>query len=446
MAHRDALNEIQLNVLRWIADGCEEGVYDDYTHRVSAAALKRRGLVAVTGRGATWTATATNEGQRYLDRVDSSTSPTPRQGGESVTQRLVDDVIAAGGTATFPRPRVGIGEVDYARRAALAHVHGKVPAGQQLVVTHRGNSIEISLIDGPTADSPPVPVPDKVGRLHPIARAFRDDRSRHEIARAQLGRATRIVHALVTEAERRGHQATLSNPKSRTHGSARWSGPADGHLLIRTESYEARLRLREDGLGSRAYFEQNKRNYVRTPDGRLEQLNRKLDDYEAKASGRLRVELIGYGGRSGRYAHWADRKSWRLEDKLGDVLWEIEARDADERRAQANAAIEAERQERLWQDAMDEARAAVVEQQRGDALRAQVTAWHDASQIRAWCDAASDLHPDDSDMTAWVEWARDYATRIDSQATPPRAPEAEPIAADDLRPFLDGWSPYGPKR
>jgi hypothetical protein len=40
MAHKDALTEQQLGILRWIADGCPSAVMTDDFHRISAAALR----------------------------------------------------------------------------------------------------------------------------------------------------------------------------------------------------------------------------------------------------------------------------------------------------------------------------------------------------------------------------------------------------------------------
>ncbi|KXP08409.1 hypothetical protein [Tsukamurella tyrosinosolvens] len=61
------LTVAQFDLLRWIADGCKDGVYEGTSHRVSARSLHNRGLVKVAGKSATWTATATPEGRKTLD-------------------------------------------------------------------------------------------------------------------------------------------------------------------------------------------------------------------------------------------------------------------------------------------------------------------------------------------------------------------------------------------
>src|SRR4051812_26798930 len=121
---RQTLTEKQ--VLRWIADGCTDGMMADQFHRISAAALRSRGLVTTSGRGSTWTAKVTAAGTEYLRDADGQNPPVPRQANVSVTQQLVDDVIAAGGSLRVPRKGWYAGNgVDYENRARLAERYRK---------------------------------------------------------------------------------------------------------------------------------------------------------------------------------------------------------------------------------------------------------------------------------------------------------------------------------
>ena len=46
----------------------------------------------------------------------------------------------------------------------------------------------------------------------------------------------------------------------------------------------------------------------------------------------------------------------------------------------------------------------------------------------------------------WVRWSREYADAIDPLRDGVRAPDApDSVPLDELSPFLDGWSPYGPE-
>lgn len=65
------LNQAQQAVLEWIRSGCPDGVYDpkDSAHRGSARALHNRGLIQISGRGATWSATLTERGEKWPEAV-----------------------------------------------------------------------------------------------------------------------------------------------------------------------------------------------------------------------------------------------------------------------------------------------------------------------------------------------------------------------------------------
>lgn len=63
----DPLNAKQLDVLRWIADGCPDGVMSDGTHKLTARALHSRRLVTITKRKGSWSATMTSTGHYYLE-------------------------------------------------------------------------------------------------------------------------------------------------------------------------------------------------------------------------------------------------------------------------------------------------------------------------------------------------------------------------------------------
>lgn len=63
-----ALNHRQLEVLRWISDGCPDGRWTDFTFKTTAAALASRRLVSVSKRGGVWSAALLPAGDHYLTR------------------------------------------------------------------------------------------------------------------------------------------------------------------------------------------------------------------------------------------------------------------------------------------------------------------------------------------------------------------------------------------
>lgn len=257
MAQRKTLTEKQIGLLRWIAGGCPEGVMDDDFYRISAAALRNRNLITISGRGPTWKASITTSGTEYLNQVDGPNPPVPRQGNVSVTQQLVADVIATGGTMRVPRRHWGATKgVDYERRAGLAQLHGKVPSGKRLTTHHVEGELEIRLepaIPGTQVPLLPVPVPQRVRRLHPVAQKFRDDRTKHMVSRAQLSRCLRIIHALATEAERRGFTLENVEGSNSRQGDRTWRSD-DGHLIVTIRGHRYHLKVLEEKVANRGAF------------------------------------------------------------------------------------------------------------------------------------------------------------------------------------------------
>lgn len=66
--------------------------------------------------------------------------------------------------------------------------------------------------------------------------------------------------------------------------------------------------------------------------------------------------------------------------------------------------------------------------------------------IRAYCEAIEEERPGDAVAAGWVAWARRRADIIDPLRTELALPEPPmKVLSEDLQPFLDGWSPYGPE-
>jgi hypothetical protein len=91
MAER-TVNQRQLAVLRWIIDGCPDGVMTDVTYKTTAVALRNRRLVTISKKQGVWKAEATAAGKHFAEhgsypenhwpnrtpRPGTSTSTAPR--------------------------------------------------------------------------------------------------------------------------------------------------------------------------------------------------------------------------------------------------------------------------------------------------------------------------------------------------------------------------------
>ncbi|MEW2416716.1 hypothetical protein AB0953_23725 [Streptomyces sp. NPDC046866] len=49
-----------------------------------------------------------------------------------------------------------------------------------------------------------------------------------------------------------------------------------------------------------------------------------------------------------------------------------------------------------------------------------------------------------TEAEAWTRWAAASVERLDPLSTPPRLRDIPEPRADDLKPFLGRWGPYGP--
>jgi hypothetical protein len=80
------LNARQMEVLRWIADGCPDGVMKDFTYKTTAIALQSRRLVTIDRKRGIWRAEATEKGQYYLRH---RAYPTGQQSASSAHRRPI---------------------------------------------------------------------------------------------------------------------------------------------------------------------------------------------------------------------------------------------------------------------------------------------------------------------------------------------------------------------
>lgn len=469
-----ALNGSQVAVLHWIAAGSPSGVMEGYAHRISASALRTRGFVRISGRGETWRAEVTELGREQLERLEREQSATPlmaepdraharvparrrevrgaADAGErplSKTERLVADVLAAGGRLTLP-DEMAHGGVNWCQRAYAAQRHGKVPAGKRLSAAWTNAGFEIELLDGETGNelgAEAVPVPARLSKYHPVAQEFRNRTNLHEVSRNALPRVLRIVHALAKEAERRGYGVACVRVREGQYGHSDWKPAQDGQFVFTINGHELKVRLWEKGAGLRGPYDLQ---WKRWQEDRNKPFREMLfldrpKPYDSNATGELNIEVVGWS--HGRQTSWGDRRRWTLEDRLPQLMRELEAQavEAEERRL-AKEREEAERQ-RQWEDAMEQAMVRLIEAHRLDVLRARVAAWNEADAIRAYCDNVeahhgADIIAADPDAARWLAFARDYAGRAKRL---PRMPADPDVTPDKLKPYLGRWSPYGPR-
>ncbi|MET7716430.1 hypothetical protein [Streptomyces sp. NPDC005407] len=137
-------------------------------------------------------------------------------------------------------------------------------------------------------------------------------------------------------------------------------------------------------------------------------------------SARLVVEIVhGLTGRPGR---WRDRKGRTLEQALGVVLGEIEARAVEDARRRVSEERAREEREVRWRAAVEEAKERAAREQIAEVLREEAGCWREAVAIGEYCDALErrlgELEEDWDERSLesgrrWLAWAREYVRDID---------------------------------
>ncbi|MGW3172990.1 hypothetical protein [Streptomyces sp. NPDC001153] len=280
---------------------------------------------------------------------------------------------------------------------------------------------------------PTIDVPESVDRLHRLVRAtckalgrsrtVVDTRGRPEViplylSRLLVDRALRIMHALLTAAENRGYALETQTDLHR--------GEAVHSLVIAfpLALTERTTKVRHEPTP------QEVRQQQRSPWTRLPK-------YDEEFNGRLAI-----GAPAGsRYQHsysYSDGARWSLESRLGHLLRDLEHLASEAERQQRERKLREAEQQRQWYAAIAQAREQQVERHRARVLIEQVKAWHQAVEIRAFCHAARAQADSASTLAVepeWLQWAEEYAAKIDPLGSPLRTP---PDSREALRELLRG--------
>jgi len=227
------LAEHQVAVLAWIANGSPEGVVSGSDYKTVAAALQSRRLIKINRRRGVWTATITEDGQYYLGKgrfrqgIQRRSPVVPPQSPVqpaaisdphlhrrvAPTVQLINDVIEAGGELPVD---THADRRDFRNLVAAAIRYNKVPAGRLLTVD-RGTSwreVIIKLQDRPewqTKNLEAIHVPMRLPRPHPLVASADHTPQFNELTPSVRARARRLLHALMSEAETRGHEILLGD-------------------------------------------------------------------------------------------------------------------------------------------------------------------------------------------------------------------------------------------
>lgn len=408
---RKPLNPRQVEVLQWIADGCPDRDWPDFTYKHTAVALQGRRLAKVSKRGG-WHADITEVGRYYLEH-----QRYPGEDPKKIVSRTKQVRIAP------PEPEPGPVVID-AREDTLS--------GTDLGAETNASEEQV---ESPEPVS--VPIPEQLRRPHEVIVQLRDDKTRFAITGPARRRALLIAQGLILACEREGWTARPVDSHRDGYGRTIWE--AKHHFWIDTGECKVGV-----------IFVQEKDRAKHEPTAyELAQKKRhewtRIPEYDYSPSERLKIEL-GYGYRT----NYSDGKRMALVSKLSAIITTI--RDCHETslaRRLEQERREAERAEQ-WRAAMVRAKVLLTESHRSEELIRQARDWRQARELREYVEAletaTSTLGETERIAAAgWIEWARAACERLDPLNKTIQMPEDPEPTSEALKPFLGVWSPYGPR-
>ncbi len=459
------LNPAQLEVLAWVRDGCTDGIYTGWSHRITARALHNRGLVTVQGHGPAWKASLTDAGAAYLDteerppaaptpqagspnpvgaaecessRTTSAPPRTPKSKQPQTTKPLrpVDQLMAALRDADGNLILIAPSEQRrYRQLVSSAKRSGRIPDGMQITVEWRqSNEYVVVLAPRPAWEVrvlDPLPVPSRLHDPSDVTTALSESET-FQVAGPPRKRALRLVEALVSAARQREMtvRAVLNQPLRPEYGSR--SGPRRDEIEFAIGEDRYRLWFTQATL--REPHQATPREIARVQYGYL------FPDFDDVPATHLGLVLNGDGGKFWA-SDWRDTDEHLLEQDLAQVLEEIKLRHEQlvERRAAEQArAIARQERER-------EARVIAAEKYREqfvvNAMKAQAARWEEATLLRRYASAiretATLLSPAEaSEALAWALRVEAEANAKDPLPDAARLPIIPEPSYGDISKFL----------
>lgn len=474
------LNPIQLEVLRWVGDGCPSGAYEDWSHRITARALHNRGLVRVSGHGAGWKASIEPEGVYYLEHGQyppesdpqpgppplpaDPAPPTPSRSANppmedpprrqrdrpqkpGVTERFIDELVDAGPAGVeIPMDRAYL----LRRRVADAERDGRIPDGMRVAVRpfrrdeEHGAHVRIERL--PHWFRQAQRSRRRGGAEHTTPAIELDGSEEFQVKGAPRERALRLVDAMVEGATSEG-VAVRAALEVRIDDGRRYVEVRRDELMFASEPDEVEAWFVQKTL--QVQHEPTSRELARARQGYL------FPDFDDVPDENLTFMLDGRSGIMWA-ASWTDSDEQRLEQMLPRILEEIlfrldaavAAREAERRREEAKLrALELRRE--AWDRAREEAVDAFHRQFLITQMLDQATAWQQAALLQRYADAVrhhaqSLAGSANADALEWAERIEAHADRINPLPNSAATPTLPEPTMKDLEPFMGKHGSYRP--
>ena len=445
----DYLTGAQFELLTWVSGGCKDGVYEGTSHRVSARALHNRGLIRVEGRGGTWTAAITPDGGRRLkEQAERIEAERERERREEEAQRerereqqrlleraveVLDAVTAAGG-----RLKLGsdIDNHEIGQMESCLAKEGLLPQGERLAhePTRMDPDLGITAYLEPDFAALTPPRNFKVVRQlrdpHPTVVAFQNKRA--YVAKSQIGRAARLLQAIVSAATEMGWKVS-----SKVSNGYTGRGEVRPDLSIRLPSGEIVATVRELDQRGRAglAFITDTDYYTRT--------QRTITNKSFVASGRLEVTVSKAWSEQQPILTLRDTEGAALEEQLSLLVRNLEIAEAVTQWTRQEEGRRAEIRKVRWEEVRKEAFTKLTYERNGERVRDELSRRDAAAAMREYADEidnyASELaSPDEGAAREWARWIRQHADHTDPIKGRLHVVEVKSASHEELRPHMNG--------
>ena len=464
-------NEWQLVVLQWIADGCPEGVMTDTTYKVAAYALERRSLVKVKKRRP-WNAIITEKGRKLLaGEQPESDSQATSAADDSLPASSASAPSKAKKAAATPKPIVkpktksatelmmekleteGSIEFDssesgkYRQLANVAKRKKLFPDDMELVIDkswHKPCSITLQRRpEWQLEELEPIEVPATVRSSHSVVARLKEQRpERQGMDTPRWNWTLRIVQALAIECDKRGYKIEATPTPNINPHRRYYDDPHKGQIKISIGEDSAELDFRQ--------LRKTIPKILTPAEERRRTNGQYVATEESVKTDWIAIKLSGLDGEFWK-TDWAETDELRADTFLPRLLQEIELRAARavERRALKKQREDEEQQR--WQNVHDQAVAQLNEKHRADVLYDQAKRYQRAELLADYIaamkvKARTMAEADAAAAEKWIYWAESHMLSINPLRNELRMPSNPKPDAEAIKPFMQGWSPYGPQR
>ncbi|MFZ2176773.1 MAG: hypothetical protein WAW17_22575 [Rhodococcus sp. (in: high G+C Gram-positive bacteria)] len=280
-------------------------------------------------------------------------------------------------------------------------------------------------------------VPRQLRNPHPSVLAFRDKRM--YVSQSQIARAARFLQAIVSAATEMGWKVP-----GKVANISGGHGEVQSDLALGLPSREIAVTVREIDQRGRVglAFTTDTDYYTRT--------RRTITNKNFLTSGRLEVTLTKAWEQQ-PILSLRDTDGTTLEEQLPTLVHTLEVTEAQAQWALQEEARRAQIRQVRWEEVKKEALTRLTYERNAERLRDELARRNAAEAMRAYADEI-DAHvaslgtSDQQSAQEWAGWIRRHAENTDPINGSLQIIEVATCNRDELQPYMNGWSTYGPSR